>query len=324
MLEIRNLQKTYRGGVRALRGVSLTIEPGMFGLLGPNGAGKSTLMKCVATLLAPDAGTITFEGIDVLSEREKVRRLLGYLPQDFGLYPSLSAEQMLEYLAVMKGIANRRERRAAVAALLERVNLASVKKRRLGGFSGGMRQRFGIAQALLGSPRLLVVDEPTAGLDPEERNRFHNLLSELASDIVILLSTHIVSDVTALCHRMAIIHEGSLAFQGTPHEAVEDLRGVVWEKTVPRSLMERYRERLPVISESPGLDGVRLRVLLGGGHPGDDFVPGESFEPVEPTLEDAYFHFVGDARRPERDRDLQREALRSARARSDPEREEPA
>jgi ABC-type multidrug transport system ATPase subunit len=192
MLEIKNLRKTYPGGVQALRGVSLTIQNGMFGLLGPNGAGKTTLMKCVATLLEPDDGAITLNGLDVRHAKEDVRRVLGYLPQDFGLYPSLSAEQMLDYLACMKGLVDRAERRRQVGALLERVNLASVKKRRLGSFSGGMRQRFGIAQALLGSPKLLVVDEPTAGLDPEERNRFQNLLAELSGEIVVLLSTHIV------------------------------------------------------------------------------------------------------------------------------------
>jgi len=300
MLEITNLRKTYPGGVHALRGISLSIEPGMYGLLGPNGAGKSTLMKCVATLLEPDSGAITFNGVDVVHEKEKVRRWLGYLPQDFGLYPSLSAEQMLDYLATLKGILVPSERRRVVGALLERVNLSSVRKRRLGGFSGGMRQRFGIAQALIGAPKLLVVDEPTAGLDPEERHRFQNLLAELASDIVILLSTHIVSDVTALCRRMAIIQDGQILLQATPAEAVAAMRGKVWEKTVPRSLVERYKSRLPVISTSPSIDGIRLRVLsLEDGpegdearHPGERLAAGSSFVAAEPTLEDVYFSYI--------------------------------
>jgi ABC-2 type transport system ATP-binding protein len=294
MLEIRNLSKTYPGGVQALRNVSLVIEPGMYGLLGPNGAGKTTLMKCLATLLDPDAGSITFDGHDLLVEKEEVRRMLGYLPQDFGLYPTLSAEQMLDYLATMKGIALPSERRRVVGALLERVNLASVKKRRLGGFSGGMKQRFGIAQALLGSPKLLVVDEPTAGLDPEERHRFQNLLAELAGDIVILLSTHIVSDVTSLCRRFAIIKNGLILLQATPAEAVEVMRGKVWEKTVPRSLVERYRARMAVISTMPCVDGIRMRVLAAEGHPGDELAAGTTFEPVEPTLEDVYFCYINE------------------------------
>jgi ABC-2 type transport system ATP-binding protein len=297
MLEIRNLHKTYPGGVQALRGISLTIEAGLYGLLGPNGAGKSTLMKCVATLLEPDAGSIRFQDLDLAHDKERVRRALGYLPQDFGLYPSLSAEQMLDYLATLKGLNRATERRRVVAALLERVNLSSVKKRRLGGFSGGMRQRFGIAQALLGAPRLLVVDEPTAGLDPEERYRFQNLLAELATDIVVLLSTHIVSDVTALCRHMAIIQDGAIVHQGTPASAVADMRGKVWEKVVPRALVERYRARYPVISTSPSVDGIRVRVLHAGGQPvqtselTSDEAPG-GFAPVEPTLEDVYFAFT--------------------------------
>jgi len=295
MLEIRNLHKTYRDGVQALRGITLSIDAGMFGLLGPNGAGKSTLMKCVATLLEPDAGSVVFQGLDVVRDREGVRRVLGYLPQDFGLYPSLSAEQMLDYLATLKGLGPASERRRAVAALLERVNLSSVKKRRLGGFSGGMRQRFGIAQALIGAPRLLVVDEPTAGLDPEERYRFQNLLAELAGDIVILLSTHIVSDVTALCRRMAIIQEGQIVHQGTPAEAAASMHGKVWEKVVPRGLVERYKARLRVISTSPTVDGIRVRVLHEEGPPVTD-VPLEEgprgFLPAEPGLEDVYFAFT--------------------------------
>ncbi|MCC6409292.1 MAG: ABC transporter ATP-binding protein [Planctomycetes bacterium] len=291
MLEIKNLRKTYPGGVQALRGVSLKIENGMFGLLGPNGAGKTTLMKCVATLLEPDDGVIALNGLDVLREKEDVRRVLGYLPQDFGLYPSLTAEQMLDYLACMKGVTERSERRRLVGALLERVNLASVKKRRLGSYSGGMRQRFGIAQALLGAPKLLVVDEPTAGLDPEDRNRFQNLLAELSGEIVVLLSTHIVSDVTALCHDMAIIRDGLIVQHGTPRAAVEAMRGKVWEKVVPRALLDKYRSRLPVISANPSIDGIRLRVL-SEGNPATTYSAGDGFVAVEPNLEDVYFSFV--------------------------------
>lgn len=300
MLEIRNLRKTYPGGVHALRGINLTIAPGMFGLLGPNGAGKSTLMKCIATLLEPDSGEVLFDGLDVLRERESLRRQLGYLPQDFGLYPSLSAEQMLDYLATLKGLVERSERRRVVGALLERVNLSSVRKRRLGGFSGGMRQRFGIAQALLGSPRLLVVDEPTAGLDPEERYRFQNLLAELAGDIVIVLSTHIVSDVTALCRQMAIIKDGSILHTGTPAEAVARMRGRVWERIVPRDLVESYRARFSVISARPVVEGIRVRVLHEDGPPptpraapGEND-PGKAFECAEPSLEDVYFAFTAE------------------------------
>ncbi len=294
MLEITNLCKSYPGGIQALSNVSLRIEHGMFGLLGPNGAGKSTLMKCVATLLEPDLGKISFEGVDVLANKEQVRRTLGYLPQDFGLYPSLSAEQMLDYLATLKGIAVPAERRRVVGALLERVNLANVRKRRLGGFSGGMRQRFGIAQALLGAPRLLVVDEPTAGLDPEERHRFQNLLAELAGDIVILLSTHIVSDVTALCRRFAIIKGGKILLENTPAESVEAMRGKVWEKTVPRGLVERYRARMAVISTMPCVDGIRLRVLHPEGHPGEEHAAGGAFVAAEPSLEDVYFCYINE------------------------------
>ncbi len=297
MLLIENVRKTYPGGVQALRGVSLSIPPGMFGLLGPNGAGKTTLMRCIATLLEPDDGRIELDGQDVVHAQGQVRSVLGYLPQDFGLYPSLSAEQMLDYLASLKGITDRSVRKRLVDVLLEKVNLSAVKKRRLGGFSGGMRQRFGIAQALLGSPRLLVVDEPTAGLDPEERLRFQNLLAELAQDMIILLSTHIVSDVTALCPRMAILRAGQVVFQGTPAQAVAGLEGQIFEKTISRSLLDRYRARFAVISANPGLDGIRLRVLHAGPgapllRPGEDFGPEHAFLPSTPTLEDVYFQHV--------------------------------
>ena len=290
MLTIRGLTKTYPGGTRALRGVTLEVSPGLFGLLGPNGAGKSTLMKILATLLEPDGGEARLGDVDLLADPTSARRLLGYLPQDFGLYPSFTAEQMLSYLATLKGIADGRERRAAVGALLERVNLGSARGTRLGAFSGGMRQRFGIAQALLGAPRLLVVDEPTAGLDPEERFRFHNLLAEVAADVVVLLSTHIVSDVANVCGRMAVIHGGEIVAAGTPSQAVAALRGRVWEARCAHEDLPALRARLDVISARADGGQMRVRALADGGPPGD------GFGPAEPSLEDYYFDLVRGAR----------------------------
>jgi ABC-2 type transport system ATP-binding protein len=284
MLRIDRLSKTYRGGVRALDGVSLEVPPGLFGLLGPNGAGKTTLMKILATLLGPDAGTARLDDTDLVGEPERARRLVGYLPQDFGLYASFTAEQMLAYLAALKGVPGR-ERRAAVRELLERVNLDDVRGRRLGGFSGGMRQRFGIAQALLGRPRLVVVDEPTAGLDPEERARFLALLADVAGDAVVLLSTHIVADVAAVCTRMAVLVEGSVAAVAAPADAVRSIEGRVWEATLDRDAAAVGG--LTVVSSRASGDRVRLRVL------GDGTRPGEAFEPVAPDLEDYYFSLVG-------------------------------
>src|SRR5215216_2542624 len=235
MLVIKDLKKTYPGGVQALRGVNLELSPGVFGLLGPNGSGKSTLMKIVATLLEPDSGTIEMNGTDLITHRDHTRRMLGYLPQDFGLYPTLTARQMLDYLAKLKGIRNKRERNTLIDALLEKVNLASEPTQPLQSFSGGMRQRLGIAQALIGEPQLIIVDEPTAGLDPQERVRFHNLISETASEsTVVILSTHIVSDVSNLCSRLAVIRKGSILATLTPKEAVDQLKDSVWEATLPR------------------------------------------------------------------------------------------
>jgi len=229
MLVIRDLTKTYPSGVQALRGVSLDLSHGVFGLLGPNGSGKTTLMKIVATLLEPDSGTVEMNGADLITRKDHTRRMLGYLPQDFGLYPTLTAWQMLNYLAKLKGVTNKKERHALIDVLLERVNLSAERKQRLGGFSGGMRQRLGIAQALIGDPQLIIVDEPTAGLDPEERVRFHNLISESASEnTVVILSTHIVSDVANLCSQMAIIRKGKIISVDTPRQAVDQLRGSVW------------------------------------------------------------------------------------------------
>src|SRR3989442_10341521 len=249
MLGITDVTKTYPSGVQALKGVSLEVPRGMFGLLGPNGAGKTTLMKIVATLLDPDSGTVEMNGVDLIARKDKTRRMLGYLPQEFGFYPTLTAEQMLSYFARLRGVTDKNQRRALIDALLERVNLSSARKQRLGGFSGGMRQRLGIAQALIGQPELIIVDEPTAGLDPEERNRFHSLLSETASDnAVVILSTHIVSDVSNLCGQMAIIRQGAILVSCTPRQAVDQLKESVWEATVPREKVSGIKSRCQVIS----------------------------------------------------------------------------
>ena len=282
MLSIRGVSKTYPGGVRALDDVSLEIPTGMFGLLGPNGAGKSTLMRTIATLQQPDAGTIRFDGIDALRDPDGIRRILGYLPQDFGVYPRVSAQAMLEHLAILKGITDRRERRARVAALLEQTNLHAVRKKPLGSFSGGMRQRFGIAQALLGDPKLIIVDEPTAGLDPEERIRFHNLLSEIGEDRVVILSTHIVDDVTDLCPRMAILDGGRIVLEGAPVDLIAALEGRVWRKSVDKAEVARYRQSFDVISTHLFAGRTVLHVL-------SETPPGDGFEPQPPDLEDVYF-----------------------------------
>src|SRR5437773_1586837 len=249
MFAIRDLKKTYPSGIQALRGISLEIRPGMFGLLGPNGAGKTTLMKIIATLLEPDSGRVEMNGVDLIARKDQARRMLGYLPQEFGLYPTLTAEQMLDYFAKLKGVMDKKQRRALIDALLERVNLSSARKQRVGGFSGGMRQRLGIAQALIGEPELIIVDEPTAGLDPEERNRFHDLLSETASDnAVVILSTHIVSDVSYLCGHMAIILQGAILFSLTPRQALDHINASVWEATVSREQVSAFNSRYKVIS----------------------------------------------------------------------------
>jgi ABC-type multidrug transport system ATPase subunit len=282
MLSIRELSKTYANGVRALRNVSLDIPQGMFGLLGPNGAGKSTLMRTIATLQDPDQGSIRLGDMDLLADKQATRRLLGYLPQEFGVYPRVSAEAMLDHFAVLKGVVAKGERRELVEALLRQVNLWDVRKRRLGGFSGGMRQRFGIAQALLGDPRLVIVDEPTAGLDPEERNRFLNLLAEIGERVVVILSTHIVEDVTDLCPRMAIIGQGQVLLAGEPHEAIRALEGRVWRRTIDKAALDGYRARMNILSTRLAGGRTLLHVLA-------DSRPEEGFEPVAPDLEDVYF-----------------------------------
>ncbi|WP_444915148.1 ABC transporter ATP-binding protein [Microbulbifer sp. TRSA007] len=282
MLRIANLSKTYDNGVHALNNVNLEIPKGMFGLLGPNGAGKSSLMRTIATLQFADSGTITFDGIDVASNPQKIRSTLGYLPQDFGVYPRINAEDMLDHMAVLKGIGNRKERREMVAELLHQTNLFKDRKKSLSSYSGGMRQRFGIAQALIGDPRLIIVDEPTAGLDPQERNRFHNLLSEIGENVVVILSTHIVEDVADLCPNMAILAAGQIVAQGKPEELTSKLAGRVWRRTVDKSALEEYRNSLDVIS---------TRLLAGRHvvHALADSQPAEGFELLQPDLEDVYF-----------------------------------
>jgi ABC-type multidrug transport system ATPase subunit len=282
MLSLEGVSHTYPNGTRALVDASIRIPKGMFGLLGPNGAGKSTLMRCIATLQTPTAGKITFDGVDVLAEPEKLRATLGYLPQDFGVYPRVSAEELLDHLAVLKGLSNAKERRDAVAHLLNQVNLWAVRKKAVAGFSGGMRQRFGIAQALIGSPQLIIVDEPTAGLDPEERNRFNNLLSEIGENVVVILSTHIVDDVADLCSRMAIIVDGRIVSQGAPADLLESLQGRVWRRAVDKTRLNDYRQRMNVISS-------RLRAGQTVIHVVADSAPEIGFERVEGGLEDFYF-----------------------------------
>jgi len=287
MLRIKELSKTYSSGIRALNGTTLDVPAGMFGLLGPNGAGKTTLMKILATLLEPDSGSAEMNGIDLVSDKPRTRKMLGYLPQEFGLYPTLTAEQTLHYFARLKGVHDRKERTALVDALFERVNLVSARRQRVGGFSGGMRQRLGIAQALIGEPELIIVDEPTAGLDPEERARFHDLLAESAGEeVVVILSTHIVSDVSSLCSQMAVIRHGEILASCVPQQAIDQLKDSVWEATVPREQVAALKSRYRVIS-SQMLGGLaRLRVISKGVR------PGEGFSSATPVLEDYYFELV--------------------------------
>jgi ABC-2 type transport system ATP-binding protein len=282
-LTIAGLSKTYPNGVQALKNLSLTIGNHMFGLLGPNGAGKSTLMRTIATLQDPDAGSIQLDGLDVLSQKNEVRKVLGYLPQEFGVYPKMSALDMLRHLAILKGITNKTERTQMVDALLQQTNLWDARKKALSTYSGGMKQRFGIAQALLANPRLIIVDEPTAGLDPAERNRFLNLLSSIGSNVTVILSTHIVEDVRELCPRMAIIANGQLLLEGAPNDALESLRGKIWSKVVPSD------EELRALESSCNVVSTHL---IGGLHEvrvHADTSPGGGFQPVDSDLEDVYF-----------------------------------
>ena len=281
-LRIEALSKTYPNGVKALDNVSLIIPPGMYGLLGPNGAGKSTLMRTIATLQEPDTGQVFLGDLDVLRQKEEVRRVLGYLPQDFGVYPRISAREMLDHLAVLKGFVNGKERKAIIDGLLHRTNLWDVRKKALSTFSGGMRQRFGIAQALIGNPKLLIVDEPTAGLDPGERNRFYNLLAEVGETVIVILSTHIVQDVMELCTNMAIINLGKVLFAGAPEQAVDALAGKIWQRFILKSEAGAYQQAHCVIS-SKLIGGRPLIHVFCADHPGD------GFQPVAPDLEDVFF-----------------------------------
>ncbi|MFN4765217.1 MAG: ABC transporter ATP-binding protein [Bacteroidota bacterium] len=282
-LIIRNLSKTYSNGVKALDDVSLTIPRGMFGLLGPNGAGKSTLMRSIATLQEADSGRIELGELDVLQNPMEVRKQLGYLPQEFGVYPKISAYDMLDHIAILKGI--RQDRKAMVEELLQRVNLWDVRKKALGGFSGGMKQRFGIAQALIGDPQLIIVDEPTAGLDPGERNRFYNLLSEIGEQVIVILSTHIVEDVQELCSQMAIIDRGRVLFAGSPAEALAGVHQRIWTSAVPKNRLQEVAHQWPVIS---------TRMVAGQPvvHVYSDQHPGDGFKSAEADLEDVFFTYI--------------------------------
>ena len=282
MLAIQNLSKTYANGIQALQDVNLEIPNGMFGLVGPNGAGKSTLMRTLATLQDSDTGSVMLGDLDVLRDKQKVRRILGYLPQEFGVYPRVSAEAMLDHFAVLKGFGDSAKRKETVEGLLRTVNLWEVRKQKLGTFSGGMRQRFGIAQALLGEPELIIVDEPTAGLDPEERRRFLNLLSEIGDNVVVILSTHIVDDIRELCSRMAIIDEGCVLLTGEPRTLIAGLEGRVWSKAVEKDEVERYQEALTVISTRHVSGRTVIRVY-------SEASPGDGFELASLDREDVYF-----------------------------------
>ncbi|HEY5723511.1 MAG TPA: ABC transporter ATP-binding protein [Allosphingosinicella sp.] len=290
MLELKNLTHVYPNGTRALDEVTLSIPRGMYGLLGPNGAGKSTLMRTVATLQTPTEGSIRFGDIDVIAEPERLRRTLGYLPQDFGVYPRVSAMEMLDHLAVLKGVSSAADRKVTVETLLHQVNLWDVRKKALAGFSGGMRQRFGIAQALIGNPELIIVDEPTAGLDPEERNRFLNLLAEIGENVVVILSTHIVDDVSDLCPLMAVIADGRIRIEGAPLDLIRATKGRIWMKTVDRGELDRIRERHQLISTRLFAGRTIVHILA-------DSDPGDGFASVEGGLEDVYFTTLAQARR---------------------------
>lgn len=283
-LTINNLSKTYANGVQALKDIELQIPTGMFGLNGPNGAGKSTLMRTIATLQEPDSGEIHLNGINVVHDKQEVRKLLGYLPKEFGVYPKVSAENLLYHFATLKGIKNKSDRKEIVASLLQRTNLWDVRKKHLGGFSGGMKQRFGIAQALLGNPKLIIVDEPTAGLDPSERNRFHNLLSEIGENIIVILSTHIIDDVQSLCSNMAIINHGKVIVKGKPQAILEEIKNRIWSKLVPKSQVDEFSP-LDVINKTLSGGKVLIKVFA-------ESQPAEGFEAVEATLEDIYFSTI--------------------------------
>jgi len=281
-LTISNLTKTYNNGVKALDDISLELGSGMFGLLGPNGAGKSTLMRTIATLQEADSGSILLNDIDVEKEPRRLRQVLGYLPQEFGVYPNISAQGLLDHVAVLKGITNGKERKEMVSYLLQKVNLYDKRNKNVKSFSGGMKQRVGIAQALIGSPQLIIVDEPTAGLDPGERNRFHNLLADVGEDVVVILSTHIVDDVRELCSNMAIMNNGSLVYKGSPLTVIEELNGKVWRKSIDRTELQAHMSNYQVISNKMVAGKPQLHVL-------SDSNPGDGFVAVDPDLEDVFF-----------------------------------
>lgn len=290
-LHIQGLSKTYSNGVQALKDINLTIKQGMFGLLGPNGAGKSSLMRTIATLQEADSGSIQLGDLNVLTQKEEVRKILGYLPQEFGVYPKVDAVTLLDHLAVLKGIRQKGERKALVEALLHKTNLWQARNKNLGGYSGGMKQRFGIAQALIANPKLIIVDEPTAGLDPAERNRFLNLLSEIGENTIVILSTHIVEDVKELCTDMAIINKGQVLYKGSPLYAIAEVEGKVWKKSISKSELETYRSKFNIISER-----------LIGGRPVitilHDDQPEGGFERSAADLEDVYFtHIFGNTKK---------------------------
>ena len=281
-LKINNLTKTYPNGVRALNGINLEITNGMFGLLGANGAGKSSLMRTIASLQSPSTGTLSFNDVDIVNHPDEIRQSLGYLPQEFGVYPKISAEKLLHHLAVLKGILNKKERKEQVTALLQQVNLFQHRKKAVATFSGGMRQRFGIAQALLGNPQIIIVDEPTAGLDPEESNRFLNLLSEIGENVIVILSTHIVEDVRNLCPKMAIMSNGEISSQGNPSELVATIEGKIWTKIIDKSQLNIYKKAFDVISTKLVAGETQIRVLSTQR-------PEEGFQVIDPNLEDYYF-----------------------------------
>ena len=282
MLTIKNLKKTYSNGVKALNDISLDIPKGMFGLLGPNGAGKSSLMRTLATLQEPDDGSAQLDDIDIINNKDTLRKVLGYLPQEFGVYPRVSPELMLDHLATLKGVTRKGERRETVDALLHQTNLYDVRKKSIDTFSGGMKQRFGIAQALIGEPKLIIVDEPTAGLDPSERNRFHNLLAEIGENVVVILSTHIVDDVSDLCANMAIMGEGEILLTGTPSDVLDKLRNKLWRTKIKRGEIATYRDQHQVILSHLSAGQTIIHVL-------SDDSPGQEFEPIDADLEDVYF-----------------------------------
>ena len=290
MLSIKQLNKTYANGVKAINNVTLDIPTGMFGLLGPNGAGKSSLMRTIATLQDADSGSIHFNGVDIHADKEGLRRQLGYLPQDFGVYPKVTAERLLNHFAVLKGLTAKGERKEAVEGLLHQTNLWDARKRHLGTYSGGMRQRFGIAQALLGAPRLVIVDEPTAGLDPDERNRFLNLLARIGEQVVVILSTHIVDDVTDLCPRMAMIVKGEVLLQGDPQGAIDTLKSRIWRRSVSQEALAHYQSSFNVLSTRLVAGKPQINVF-------SETQPDDGFVSVDPDLEDVYFLHIRNANR---------------------------